>query len=127
MALNEYLLSVDKYNNPAVKTDKDAIFYLLIRLIMLNPGTIESHPDMGIGLIKNWRYSDMSQIPQLEAEIQSQIETYLPMLQGVSVKVEQVESKEIAIYIKISNIIYSFKTENGTLVDLKGGNSNVNQ
>lgn len=127
MALNEYLLSVDKYNNPAVKTDKDAIFYLLIRLIMLNPGTIESHPDMGVGLIKNWRYSDMSQIPQLEAEIQSQIETYLPMLQGVSVKVEQVESKEIAIYIKISNIIYSFKTENGTLVDLKGGNSNVNQ
>ena len=94
---------------------------------MLNPGTIESHPDMGVGLIKNWRYSDMSQIPQLEAEIQSQIETYLPMLQGVSVKVEQVESKEIAIYIKISNIIYSFKTENGTLVDLKGGNSNVNQ
>lgn len=127
MALNEYLLSVDKYNNPAVKTDKDAIFYLLIRLIMLNPGTIESHPDMGVGLIKNWRYSDMSQIPQLEAEIQSQIETYLPMLQGVSVKVEQIESKEIAIYIKISNIIYSFKTENGTLVDLKGGNSNVNQ
>lgn len=127
MALNEYLLSVDKYNNPAVKTDKDAIFYLLIRLIMLNPGTIESHPDMGVGLIKNWRYSDMGQIPQLEAEIQSQIETYLPMLQGVSVKVEQVESKEIAIYIKISNIIYSFKTENGTLVDLKGGNSNVNQ
>ena len=125
--MKEYLLSVDKYNNPAVKTDKECIFYLLIRLILLNPGTIESHPDMGVGLIKNWRYSDMSQLPQLESEIQTQIETYLPVLQGVSVKVEQISHGEIAIYIKISNIIYSFKTDNGTLVELKGGNSNVNQ
>ena len=125
--MKEYLLSVDKYNNPAVKTDKECIFYLLIRLILLNPGTIESHPDMGVGLIKNWRYSDMSQLPQLESEIQTQIETYLPVLQVVSVKVEQISHVEIAIYIKISNIIYSFKTDNGTLVELKGGNSNVNQ
>lgn len=120
--MNEYLLSVDKYNNPSIKTDEDAIRILLIRLILLNPGTIESHPDMGVGLIRNWRYSEVENLGDLKLDIEKQISTYLPQLQGVSVNIERSQdvSPEIYIYITVNNKLYSFQTKNNTLKNMKG-------
>lgn len=111
-------LSIDEYNNPQVLKGKKAIELLLIQLMLLNPGTSQTHPLMGVGLVKNWRYMYMENLPSLQMEITKQIATYLPTLQGVIVTVEQdsTENKRVNIYITIEDTLYAFATnEKGTL------------
>lgn len=113
-------LSVDEYGRPTAYKDKAAIRILLIQLILLNPGTFQSHPNMGVGLVKRYRYSFMENISSIKLEIENQIETYLPMLQGVSVDIEPNPDidKEIIIYITIEDTLYPFTTNDGKLSDL---------
>ena len=47
MAFKEYLLSVNNFNEPAALEGKQAIGLLLVRLILMEPGTDPLHPDMG--------------------------------------------------------------------------------
>ena len=53
-------------------------------------------------------------------DIEKQIETYLPMLQGVTVEIEPNPDvdKEIIIYITIEDTLYPFTTNDGKLSDL---------
>lgn len=115
--MDEYLLSINDYDVPTIAKNKDAIYFWLIRLLLLNPGTIESHPEMGVGLVKNWRFGYMDNISELKLCIEKQIAEYLPQLQEVSVTVEESkkEDKEIDIAISIQNTLYSFTTSNGVL------------
>ena len=48
----EYLMSVNKINEPVVETEQRAIALLLLRLILLEPGSDPLHPDMGVGITK---------------------------------------------------------------------------
>lgn len=72
----EYLLSVDQFNQPQQVNDRTAVSLLLVRLILLQPGSDPLHPDMGVG-IKNYRYS-VNQLEELQQRITDQISTYLP-------------------------------------------------
>ena len=109
MAIREYVLSLDDYKNPKVFEGENAIAILLIRLFLMNPGDIETHPNMGIGLYKNYRNMWMEEIPTLEKDAEKQIAMYLPMLQNVSVDITQStqNSKIILIKIQVENTIYS--------------------
>ena len=115
--MNEYLLSTNKYNRPTVLKDKDTVNLLLIRLLLLTPGSMPLHPNMGVGLVSKWRYSDMSRIDELQAEVENQISTYLPMLlpARVEIKENQEVDNEIIIDITVDNVVYSYTTDNGTI------------
>ena len=74
----EYFLGTNEFNRPTVYTDVDATYTLLIRLILLDPGTYPTHPKMGVGLVSRYRYAKESDLSQLGIDIEEQIATYLP-------------------------------------------------
>lgn len=109
--MNEYTLSVDKFERPVKKSNEDAIYLLLVRLLLLTPGTIQTHPEMGVGLVTRFRYMSMERLSELQAEISKQIATYLPNLMGVNVEVEQLSAVDIRIKIKVATTLYIFNTD----------------
>lgn len=113
----EYLLSVDKFEKPKTLKEQDATFMLLYRLLLLTPGSIQTHPTMGVGIISKWRYMDMSKISELETEISKQISQFLPQFQGAKVEIEPSDEEDKAINIKISvnNTLYVFKADDKVL------------
>lgn len=93
-AYDESSLSVDNFKNPKVFQNAEALMLLLSRLILLEPGTFQSHPDMGVGLLTNFRYkidSEEGLESSLKNRIRSQIDTYLPILTGVDIQVKLVD------------------------------------
>ena len=105
--IREYSLKVNDFNEPKVSEKQQALMLLLTRLILLEPGTFQSHPDMGVGLISNFRYrvDDGSLVSDLKSRIQSQINTYLPFLDGVNVLVE-IHDKSFYVTIGIDDLIF---------------------
>lgn len=106
----EYVLSLNNFKEPKVLEGKEAIATLLVRLILLQPGTIQDRPGMGVGLVKNYRYSFEEKISDLRKEIKTQIATYLPTYQGADVDVVLNSDKSITIGIKIDEVLYQFET-----------------
>ena len=105
LAIMEFGLSVDEFQNPKIYKDAEAIATLLVRLLLLEPGTIQSHPDMGVGLISRFRYSEEGTAPNLQNEFQKQIEKYLPQFQGVRITVQE-QNRRFIIGAEINNILY---------------------
>lgn len=116
--IRERLLSIDKFDKPKEVKGGDAIYLTLVRLMLMTPGTFQSHPEMGVGIITKWRYSDIDNLDGLKLEISKQISTYLPQLTLVEVELQVVtETKELIIDIKVENMLYRFETDsiNNTL------------
>lgn len=123
MQFEEHLMSIDSYNQPKVAKDKDAIFLLLIRLLLLKPGTLRNAPEAGIDLVANYRYSQIDNLQTLKVNIEKQITTYLPDLLGVEIDLSLDNyTKELILKVSVNNVLYVFKTDtaNNTvkLVDL---------
>lgn len=116
--IKDYSLSVNNFNEPKVYERASALMMLLTRLILLEPGLFQSHPDMGVGLISRYRYKvdDGSLASELQARIQSQIDTYLPFLTGVQVVVA-IKNKAFAVSITIDSLIFGvlYNTESNTI------------
>lgn len=106
---DEYLLSVDKVNKPTKLDDEARIYTLLYRLILLEPGTYQSNPDMGVGIVSKYRYGNETDIEDLKADITEQIQTYLPgfELAGVEVDSSDLAKKILNIKITLNDIVYS--------------------
>jgi hypothetical protein len=102
----EYLFSVNKYNEPTVAEGKAAIALMLIRLILLDPGSDPLHPQMGVG-IKNYRYA-FNQLEELRVKIEEQIQTYLPEFQNATVVLTRTEDKLCNIEITINDVVYVY-------------------
>ena len=102
----EYLFSVNQYNEPLVVEGKAAIALMLIRIILLEPGSDPLHPKMGVG-IKNYRYS-FNQLEELKAKVEEQIRTYLPEFQNATVALNRTEDKLCNIEITINDVVYIY-------------------
>ena len=102
----EYLFSVSKFNKPVIYDKKRAIGLLLIRLILLVPGSDPFRPDMGVG-IKNYRYA-MGKLDELKQRIQDQIETYLPCFNSANISIVQTPNHLCNIEITIDDTIYVY-------------------
>lgn len=120
----EPLLSVDKYYKPLVATDENYATLLLVRLILLEPGTFQTHPDCGVGLVSKFRYAMDVDMVELQRRIKDQIMTYLPQYSLVNVKCElgdnkTGEEKVIKIYITSEelNIFLPINVETGEVLD----------
>ncbi len=104
----EHLLSVNSYEEPKVLYDHNAIYTLIIRLLLLDPGKDPDRPDKGVGLLSLYRYSFESDIDALRLRVKDQIKTYLPDLISVDVNLE-VFGSTLGIYVKTENVTYGIK------------------
>ena len=103
-SLNEYSMSVDDLKNPKTYSDREAVCVLLARLLLLEPGTFQSHPNMGVGLVSKYRYG-VDVASDLQSNFKNQIELYLPQLQGCRVNVTQ-SGNVLNIAVEYNNVLY---------------------
>lgn len=103
MPIREYLMTTNNFNKPKVLKDQDAIYTFLVKLALLEPGTYQSHPDMGLGLISKYRYS--SDADQIKVDFKKQIQTYLPMVTATNVLTE-IKDHYLIIQIQIDDTVY---------------------
>ena len=114
MSISEFGFSVDEFKNPKVYKNIEAVGTLLVRLLLLEPGTIQSHPDAGVGLISRFRYSMEGSASKLQSEYQKQIETYLPQLQGVKISVIE-KDRAFVIGVEINDSLYGISFDRDKL------------
>lgn len=116
MAIHEFGLSIDDFQNPKVYKNTEAILTLLTRLLLLEPGTIQSHPEMGVGLISRYRYSVEGNAQLLQSDFQRQLDKYLPQLQGTKVLVSE-KGSSYFITAEFERVLYgiSFDTQKSTV------------
>ena len=117
----EYFLGIDEFNHPKVYTDQHATYILLIRLILLEPGTYPTRPNMGVGLVSNYRFAMEDKINELQHNIQDQITEYLPEFSAVKVQVafdRSINSVQIDITIDEYTYQISYNPETNALSSL---------
>lgn len=105
LAITEFSFSVDDFQDPKMYKDPEAISVLLTRLLLLEPGLLQSHPDAGVGLYSRYAYSVEGTAAELEVEFQKQIEKYLPRFQGVRVSVTEKDGM-FNIAVEIDGTLY---------------------
>ena len=84
--------------------------------MLLNKGDIQSHPNMGVGIVQRYRYAieDNSAI-ELQSDIVQQIDEYLPQFQGARVSVDLEDGAyyiSITIEENVFMFLYDTKVEN---------------
>ena len=111
MATIDHVLSVDDFSNPKTLTGPDAINQLILKLLIMEPGSSQLHPEMGIGVISKYRYSDIdTAVDEMRNEIEKQMALYLPTLQGVTVDISVV-NREYQFEIKANDTLYQYSTD----------------
>ena len=108
----EYLLSTDNFKNPVLKEGNDATGLLIMRLLILDPGTNRRHPSMGIGMLSKL-FSSSSDILDLQENIDSQMNTYMPrVIRPSEIKLTGNKKGFLEIHIVVKDIDYIYETEN---------------
>jgi hypothetical protein len=109
-----------------VVSDEDYATILLVRLILLEPGTFQTHPDCGVGLVSRYRYAKNLDIARLQKDIKDQIAKYLPQFTLTDVRCElgdvnNGEMKAIKIYITSDelNVYLPINPETGEVLENK--------
>lgn len=111
--LKEDLFSINEYNKPKISKGRDAICLLLLRILTLTPGDSQRYPEMGVGLVTQWRYVDSEKLPELKNVIEKQISEYLPSFQTLDISLGiNINTKELLVDVNIDNTLYSFTTNN---------------
>lgn len=95
MNVVEYLLGINELNRPKVvdmsiikPNVMNSAIILITRLIYLKKGTAyPDFPDMGIDIIKRYRFAYEEELPALARDIEEQVSTYLPEFLPISVSV----------------------------------------
>lgn len=105
--------ATNNFDEPEIVEGINAAQVMLIRLFLLEKNTIQSHPDMGIGIVSRWRFRDNADLSSLSVECQNQIETYLPQLAGSTVDLVP-QGKDLYIKVTHNNIVYGFKLNDET-------------
>lgn len=117
--MNEYLLDVDKRQQPKVFTKYEGDRINVFRLIMLEPGTFPTHPTLGVGLVSRWRFRDVDTIKSsLASTIEAQLKDFMPQLidPQVTVKIVNNNNKNIInISVRVNGeLTYTFKVDEET-------------
>ena len=103
----EYMLSVDNLSRPKVVTGQEAIATLLIRLLLLKPGSDPLHPDMGVGL-EDYRFC-IGKTDELQERIKAQMNMFLPEFAFSEVNIVEItEQKLCNLEITIGDTTYVY-------------------
>jgi hypothetical protein len=111
-------MSINKIKRPVVMKDHDAIYVLLVRLLLLEPGTNQAFPTMGVGLVSHYRYSFSSDLNKL-------ISRFIPDLASSAIDVlAEVKSHALVLKVNVDDeVIYPIviNTDTMQLSDLANG------
>ena len=77
VSLKEYTLDVNAYGTPLDYKNFNALGTLIMRLILLEPGTITHSPKMGVGLISKYRYMQSDKLDTFVNEVKNKIKDYI--------------------------------------------------
>lgn len=108
--LREYHLSVDDFNQPKKSEDATALGVLIVRLILMEPGTNPNRPEMGLGIVSRFRYMQESDLPSLSTELKNQLSTYLAPYKNVDVSISMNSNLELVFDIKVEKQSYKYVT-----------------
>ena len=123
-AYKEYTLSTNSFKKPRVLKGKPAVATLLVRIILLEPGTDSLQPELGVGLVSKYRFLTESLASELINDIKNQVSKYLPELQCANVSIDYNADKSIIIKITVDDTIYTFDTsQTETPIKLQDFNS----
>lgn len=101
-----HVLSLNEFNMPKVFDESDSAYVHIIYLLLLEPGTFQSHPNMGVGLRSRYRYNNNENfLLDLKNSITDQISTYLPELTFVDISLT-VSNTILGIIIDTTNGAY---------------------
>lgn len=117
--MNEYLMDVDKRQQPKVFHKYEGDRINVFRLIMVEPGTYPTHPTLGVGLVSRWRFRDIDTIKSsLASTIEAQLKDFMPHLIDPQVTVTIVNNNNkniINISVRINGeLTYTFKVDEET-------------
>ena len=115
--MKEHVLSLNDFNMPKVFNENDSAYVLIIRLLLLEPGKFQSHPEMGVGIRSRYRFTnDENLLVSLKNDINNQINKYLPELVATDVTVTK-NDKVIGIIINTADGSYvvAYDTAKGVM------------
>jgi len=121
--MKDYAFSINNFNQPLELDGNKAVYTYIIKLLLLEKGTIKSHPEMGVGIL-SYRYSDIENIDTIKQSIYDQIGKYMPTLMVTDIRLNFIEKeKALQIIIIINNEIHyifnaDYKNNVVTLQDL---------
>lgn len=95
----------------------NAIGVLLVRLLLMTPGTNPLYPTMGVGLGTRYRFISADDIDIIRAEIERQMDLYLPIAatSKTSVILKIGNAKYLSVVIFIDDQSYLYNTEDSPL------------
>ena len=122
--IKEYALSIDSFNTPTEYTNARAIAVDIIRLFLLEPGTLQNNPECGIGLYSRYKFTNSDRLHELEETAKEQIQTYLAPMSSITVDCSFIEVNVLLIRMTIdtSSINLVFDKDNLTLKDISNYN-----
>ena len=104
--MKERVLSLNDFNMPKVFNESDSAYVLIIRLLLLEPGKFQSHPEMGVGIRSRYRFNnDENFLMNLQNDIKKQIDKYLPELSATDVTITS-NNKVLGIIINTADGAY---------------------
>ena len=108
------MLSLNNFNAPKVFKGETAEAIHIVYLILLDKGKCQTHPNMGVGLRTEFRWSKSDDILfSLQNEIRNQIETYLPNVTLNDLQLTLTDDHILGIIIVANNNAYvmAYNTE----------------
>jgi hypothetical protein len=113
----DHLLTTDDFRRPMVLKGNNAIGVLLVRLLLMTPGTNPLYPTMGVGLGTRYRFISADDIDVIRAEIERQMDLYLPIAatSKTSVILKIGNAKYLSVVIFIDDQSYLYNTEDSPL------------
>lgn len=106
--LREYLLDLDPFKKPKIIGDKEALAALLVRLILLEPGTNPLYPEMGVGLVSKYRFLQPGEDSDLKEAIQQQVAIYLPAANMQDITLTYNDDKTVNIEMVINDMTFIY-------------------
>lgn len=109
--ISEGLFTTDSYNKPMVLKDKDALAILLLRLLIMEPGSNPLHPEMGVDIRGRYEYSSEDDLEDLNKEISDQIEVYLPNYRSSTIEcTKDPNSNAMKVKINVDGTVFNFSS-----------------
>lgn len=106
----DHLFTTSVFNKPLVIEDKEAILTLIVRLILMEPGTMSFIPEAGVGLVSKYRYLSKDMIPTLERDIEDQISRFLPYFKTVDIQITMDTNKILYIELNLDDNLFTLKS-----------------
>lgn len=105
--LKEYVFSSNDFKQPKEVLGKKAVALLIVRLILLEPGTNPMRPEMGVGLVSKYRYMFPEKLPELKQNIVDQMTRYLPEYKQAPIELTM-ENSALYIEITVDDTVYKY-------------------